>query len=315
MLAARAAVDVQAFFAPLVIFPLLTGIGLGAVLTGLMRVGQVGHRPTIILGAVLAVLTTVAGEHYFCYLSTRSAEPEQSQLAEKARQVFPDLLAGRLQTQPSNFADFIRQQADRGRPLLFGLIGRGWIAWLSWAIDGLLVLAGAAAVLIPAMLLPYCRQCQTWHRAIRGAKITGSAVTEIGRIVDVDLVENIKSGHCRLISCHRGCGPTGCELYWESTDGDTYFARVWLDAQRTRQSNAIARSGDRTGGKTKSVKNISHCDGSRSPVPPDTSGGGRTTAAPINARFFCYVARSIIKPNRDGKIAAPTTYLRSSTTR
>ena len=49
-LAARVAVDAQFYFAPLVIFPLLVGVGLGGLLIGLMRIGQIGNRPTIILG-------------------------------------------------------------------------------------------------------------------------------------------------------------------------------------------------------------------------------------------------------------------------
>ncbi|MGD0519364.1 MAG: hypothetical protein ABSA26_17645 [Thermoguttaceae bacterium] len=229
-LVARAAVDAQFYFAPLVIFPLLTGVGLGGLLLGLMRAGQIGHRPTIISGAVLAVLIASTGEHYFCYLAARQTEPKQPQLADKARQVFPELLARGLQTPPESFLEYMCQQAERGRPLLFDYIARSWVAWLSWALDSLLVLAGVSAVLLPAMFLPFCGRCQTWYRAIRSAQIPASAVKQIGRIAGVDPVEHLKSGHCRLICCHSGCGPTGCELYWEDTTGDTFFARAWIDA-------------------------------------------------------------------------------------
>jgi hypothetical protein len=231
-LAARAAVAAQFYFAPLVIFPFLAGVVLGGLLIGLMRAGQIGHRPTIILGAVLAVLIAVAGSHWFCYLSARELVLKQPQLDDKARQALPELLAQRLPTPPASFLDYMRQQADRGRPLFFDYTARGWIAWLSWMIDGLLVLAGTSAVLIPTMILPFCGRCQTWYRAIRSAHIPALAIKKIAQIAGVDPLEHLKSGHCRLICCQSGCGPTGCELYWEDTAGDTFFARTWLDSSQ-----------------------------------------------------------------------------------
>ncbi len=228
--AARAAVAAQFYFAPLVIFPFLAGVMLGALLIGLMRGGQIGHRPTIIIGALLAVAIAVAGSHWFCYLSAGDSDNRQPQLSDEARQFLPESLARRLPTPPASFWEYMRQQADRGRPLLLGYIACGWAAWLSWIIDGLLVLAGTAAVLIPTMFLPFCGRCETWYRAIRSAHIPASAIKQIGRIAGVEPVERLKSGRCRLICCHSGCGPTGCELYWEDTGGDTFFARVWLDA-------------------------------------------------------------------------------------
>jgi hypothetical protein len=236
-LAARTAVDAQFYFAPLIIFPLLVGVGLGGLLIGLMRMGQIGHRPTIIFGTILAVSVAVIGQHYFCYFSARGTESKQPPLVDKARQAFPELVAAHLHTPPESFMEYMRQQANHGRPLLLDYSARGLVAWLSWITDGLLVLAGASAVLIPAMLLPFCGRCQTWYRAIRSAHIPSAAIREIGRIVGVEPVEHIKSsrksGRCRLICCHSGCGPTGCELYWEDTAGETFFAQVWLDtAQR-----------------------------------------------------------------------------------
>jgi hypothetical protein len=229
-LVARTAVVAQFYFAPLVIFPILVGVGLGVLLMGLMRIGQVGHRPTIILGTILSVSVAVVGEHYFCYFSARETELKQPPLLDKALQAFPDLVAAHSDTPPESFMEYMCRQANHGRPLLLDYTARGWVVWLSWIIDGLLVLAGAWAVLIPTMLLPFCSRCQTWYRAIRSARIHASAIKQIGQIVGVEPVEHLKFGRCRLICCHSGCGPTGCELYWEDTTGDTFFARVWLDA-------------------------------------------------------------------------------------
>ncbi len=117
--------------------------------------------------------------------------------------------------------------------MLLGYIARGWIAWISWLIDGLLVLTGTLTVVIPTMLLPFCHRCQTWYRAVRSAQLPAAAIGQIAQIVGVERPENINSGRCRLICCHSGCAPTGCELSWEDTIGDTFFARVWLhSAQR-----------------------------------------------------------------------------------
>jgi hypothetical protein len=229
---ARVAVDAQFYFAPLIIFPILVGIGLGGFLIGLMRIGQVGNRPTIILGTFLAVLISVAGQHYLCYLSSQDNEPKQSPLLEKARRAFPELAEKQPHTQPHSFCEYMHRQADIGRPLLLDYTARGVMVWLSWTIDGLLVLAGACAVVIPTMYLPFCSRCQTWYRSIRGSHISTPIIKQISKTVGVEPVEHLKSGRCRLICCNCGCGPTGCELYWEETTGETFFARVWLDASK-----------------------------------------------------------------------------------
>ena len=54
ILVAWAAVAAEEKFAPLIVFPLLVGVGLGALSVGLLRLGQVGNRPTVLLGTVLA---------------------------------------------------------------------------------------------------------------------------------------------------------------------------------------------------------------------------------------------------------------------
>jgi hypothetical protein len=232
---AWAAANAEFYFAPFIIFPLLVGIVLGGLLTGLVRAGQIGHRPTIIAGTVLAALVAAIGEHYCCYIAASNTEIKQSPLMEKARKAFPEDVARRTEAPPAGFLQYMHRQAQLGRPLLFGYIARGWIAWLTWVADGLLVLAGALTVVIPAMFLPFCSRCQTWYRVVRSVHIDAGASKQIGQIAGVEEVENVKSGRCRLICCHCGRGPTGCELNWEDASGDTYFARVWLDADRRNQ--------------------------------------------------------------------------------
>ena len=142
----------QSYFAPLVIFPLLVGVVVGAAMVGLMRILQVGHRPTIVLGTVLAVTVTVLGQHYLGYLAAYH---------------WPSAALRALKP----FDEFLRQQADRGRPLVGGLIAHGWLAWVTWAVDGLLVLLAALVTLGPALRQPYCNRCRSWYRTVRAGRV------------------------------------------------------------------------------------------------------------------------------------------------
>jgi hypothetical protein len=228
-LAAWAAVDAQLYFAPLVIFPLLVGIGLGAFLVGLMRVGQVGHRPTILLGTVLAALTAVVGQHYFGFLAARQHDRQQNTVLQKAKEALPELAARLPAAPPENFCQFMRQQADQGRTVFNFLEVRDGGAWALWTVEGLLTIAAALGVVIPAMRLPFCRRCQSWYRVTRSARFLAAVIRRIAQVLDVETANRIRSGRCRLLSCSSGCGPTGCELSWEDLDGNTFFAQVWLD--------------------------------------------------------------------------------------
>ncbi|MCC6125817.1 MAG: hypothetical protein IT426_12695 [Pirellulales bacterium] len=237
-LAAWAAEDAQFYFAPFLIFPLLVGIGLGAVLVLLMRVGQVGHRPTILLGTLLAALVAVVGQHYFGFLDAQKLERRETAAIEKAKAALPEL-AARLPPAPAeNFCRFMRQQAGRGRSVFNLLEVRGGGAWALWTVEGLLTLAAALGVVIPAMRLPFCKRCRSWYRAARSARFPAAVIRDIAKVLDVETAERIRSGRCRLLNCASGCGPTGCELSWEDLDGNTFFARVWLDPAAR---NAVAQ--------------------------------------------------------------------------
>jgi hypothetical protein len=238
VLAAWAAEDAQLYFAPLLIFPLLVGIGLGAVLVLLMRVGQVGHRPTILLGTALAALAAVAGQHFFGFLAARHRDRPQSAVIEKAKEALPELASRLPAAPPENFGEFMRQQAGRGRSIFNLFEAKGGGAWTLWTIEGLLTLAAALGVAIPAMRLPFCPRCRSWYRATRSARFSAAVIKRIASALDVDTAERIRSGRCRLLNCSSGCGPTGCELSWEDLEGNTFFAQVWLD---TAARNAVVQ--------------------------------------------------------------------------
>ena len=59
------------------------------------------------------------------------------------------------------------RQAKVGRPIGFGRVLKGWAAWASWGVDGLLVLVAALAIVIPAIRQPFCNTCRSWYSTIR----------------------------------------------------------------------------------------------------------------------------------------------------
>ena len=129
-------------FAPLVIFPLIVGVALGACLVGMTRLLQTSHRATVFSAALLSALIAVGSQHYFSYLDA-NRRMEESQLTQKAQAAFAEIMRDRLPGGPLNY---LRRQAALGRPMLFGWVARGPMVWLSWLVDGLLVFAGAMTV-------------------------------------------------------------------------------------------------------------------------------------------------------------------------
>ena len=206
---------VQSYVAPLILFPVLLGVLTGLSIVGLARLFQIGNRPTILLAAVLAAAVAGLGQHYFEYLSEYSLllPPIGRKSAEEQK-----LLPFVKELAPG-FGEFLLAQAKRGRPLLGEFRAQGWAAWLSWAIDAMLVVAGAAAVTVPSTRVPYCNRCKTWYRTVRGGKIDIPTARRLAELFDVEQIDAFRSPRFRLSSCQGGCGPTRCELSWEEPDG------------------------------------------------------------------------------------------------
>ena len=232
---AWAAEGAQWYFAPIVLFPVMLGVVVGATVVGLVRFTQVGHRPTILLAAVLAALVAGIGPHYFSYLAAydRAGSSIGADAASQA-----DVAALMRQMKPS-FAQYLDAQARRGRPLLEGYVAKGWVAWLTWAVDALLVVAAAVAVTLPALRAPYCNRCGTWYRAIRNGRIDVSTARRLAELVRVEEVGHPRSFRYRLSACQGGCGPTRCELSWEEAGGTLDLVQIWLDAAGRNEVVAI----------------------------------------------------------------------------
>ena len=216
----------QFYFAPIILFPLLIGVFAGLSVVGLVRFAQIGHRPTIVLGAVLTAVVAAAGQHGFGYLNAYVwAEP----LGRACPMIDRDLSSVLSEIRPS-FGEYMDAQANRGRPLPGGVTARGGVAWLTWAIDAILVIAGAVVVLIPAVRVPYCNRCGTWYRTVRGGKIDLETAQKLANQIGVEPIGHPRSARYRLSACHGGCGPTRCELSWEESIGSVDSVQIWLDA-------------------------------------------------------------------------------------
>ena len=88
-----------------------------------MRLTQVGNRPTIVLGVLLAAAVAVAGQHYLDY---RQALARSLQEIEALQRSGPVPITRLPAAPPQGFADYLRQQADAGRPVTAKWSVRGW---------------------------------------------------------------------------------------------------------------------------------------------------------------------------------------------
>jgi hypothetical protein len=149
LLVAWLAATLGQYRAPLLFFPLATGAVLGMCLAAALRMGRVSQAWLVWLIVLTAVVVAIVGQHYFCYLAVCSKMDVDAAMYAQARQAFGENVHGQLPTKPAGFLDFLQQEAAGGRALSTSLgewTARGWLAWLTWSIDGLLVLIPAAAM-------------------------------------------------------------------------------------------------------------------------------------------------------------------------
>jgi hypothetical protein len=243
--AAWLAYGVQKHFAPLGLFPVLVGLGIGVTLAGLMRLVQVANTRTILLGAVIASLLAVVGQHYFSYREQRETAIRQAAQFRMAAQAHPDLVQGTPPQPASGLFEYLRWQAMRGRPIWGDVVARGGMAWASWAFDGILVLAAALLVITPASLQPYCNQCRTWFSTVRRGRLGPSAAEEVARTLRMEAPEGIREGGYRIVHCQGGCGVAGFEICWELNNGNRDVKRIWVSPEdRAKLETLIAPTPD-----------------------------------------------------------------------
>ena len=232
----------EGYLAPWIIFPLLVGTGLGAALVVLMRIGQIGHRPSIIAGLLLATAIVVPGQHYLGYRSTRQAILANQEKLDAVRQAFPDRAETRLPPLSENFADFMQREAARGRHLPRGLVARDVFAWISWGFDWLLTLAATGGIVVLAVRQPYCSRCRSWYRTIRNGRIDGQTAGQLAELAGIEISDEPFSARYRMLNCNGGCGPTEFELSWESSSSLNVPSPIWIDAEcRNRMMRILDR--------------------------------------------------------------------------
>ncbi len=215
-------------WAPLVLFPVVIGLILGAALVGIARLTQTGHRPTLLAASLAAAALAVAGQHFFAYWNHR-IDPAVGRERAKAMAAFPDV-ADRLTAPAEDWLGFMQTAAQRGRPLPGGWVARGEWAWASWAADALLLVFAVLAMVATAWRLPYCARCGSWWRTIRGGRWTapeaGRLVAAVGAEYPPEAVATVRY---RLTSCRSGCGPFGLKLLWRDSAGRDFACDLWLN--------------------------------------------------------------------------------------
>jgi hypothetical protein len=186
------------------------------------------------LGTLLAVAVAVLGQHYLGY---RRMEAVSRQQIEAMQPIGPPSLVRELVAPPAGFADYLRRQAATGRPLGYGCVLTGWAAWLSWAIDGLLVLAAALAMVVPATRQPYCNACRSWYRTVRAGRVCLAVAARLAEAGSARIEAPVKRVRYRLSCCQGGCGPTRLELFWEGPDSRGHSSiDAWLDVEHRNQA-------------------------------------------------------------------------------
>lgn len=259
LLVARAAVVAESYFAPFLIFPLIVGVILGGTTVLAMRVVQVGHRPTIWLGAAAAAMVAIAGRQYFSF---------QRHLRDWARNPkFPEIqFVAPERVPPPRFYEYLKWSETRGWPI-GSYTAHGGLYWLAWSMDALLILPPALVLVGATARLPYCSRCRRWYQTMRSGRLDPDTAETLAMMVGIiprrqeplaaensaaspnarrNLDRNpviFPRARYRLLACQGGCALTGFVLSWDGPVGRLSSGIVWLDAAgRDRVVEILDRS-------------------------------------------------------------------------
>lgn len=128
--------SLQHVAAPWLLFPALHGLLMGAFVSGCCKLFGLERLRWPATTVALAALASCGVQHQTAFWRSRQVQATSPE-SDLARQAFP---AERLRLAPQNVVQFLRGQAQLGRPLPGGWRARGGWAWASWALD-----AGVAA--------------------------------------------------------------------------------------------------------------------------------------------------------------------------
>jgi len=225
-------------FAPWLLFPLLLGVVLGGALFALLRVLQLGHRPSVLAGAVPAVMVAVLVQHYAAWYDCRAKRLHQQQQnphLAAAQQAVQDRLGERLVLPPESLLAYLNEEAARGRALTASWTARGVWAWFSWGLDALLTVGSALVMVGVALGQPYCAACRSWYRTVRRGRLKGPAAAELVGLLFQQPTPAVRAASYRLQECLGGCGPTRLTLTIAGPGGVGDSSEWWLDARGREQ--------------------------------------------------------------------------------
>jgi hypothetical protein len=112
---ARVSVWVQPHFSPMIVFPILIGAALGAILLGLVQLARLNDIRFAVAGTIFVALICAAAEHGFFYLDFLARESLSRQ-----KKMFEAGLSDE-EISPVTFAQYMRWQgaADRQQELVW----------------------------------------------------------------------------------------------------------------------------------------------------------------------------------------------------
>ena len=228
------AVLIEPRFAPLVVFPVLVGLCLGMALAGWMRWCRMAHRTAPYSACWRRLWRSFA-------VSTTSRIAAQAQFDQRLAII---LQAQRergepndvgLPTPPESLPSFMRQTAERGRPLA-GRVVHGTGVWLWWGLEAALTLAGAVvpvcdgaqASLLPALPYVVSRGPRRPDRSSDGRRNRWATRFATG---------DFRRGQVSAAELSRGCATSVFELSWD--DRSAGEQRVFLNAPLREEVTTI----------------------------------------------------------------------------
>lgn len=136
--------QLESWFSPVGLFPLLVGAATGIGVIAAMRVAVCGSRGGTTTSALVAGLLAVGVMHYQSYQAAVAASDLEWQTFQKVQQAAPAAKLNNVPTPLTSVHDYVQRQMLHGRMLGSRPVrGAGVVVW--WVVDGLLVVVAAAA--------------------------------------------------------------------------------------------------------------------------------------------------------------------------
>ena len=232
--------EASQFWAPIVLFPILTGLFFGITAVGLIRSIGLGNRAMIGLGIFLGSLILVGVSHESALRATCKKTDQENSLLQKARAQSNNSQFGQMIDRPKNLFDFLQKRAESGRKIktIRGTRNlRYFWAWASWALDGLLILMMAALIVGRSTRHPYCPECKSWYRTMRAGKVDESTVEKLNGLLGGEPTNESGPGRYQISTCRGGC--QRARWRFAGKNGTGQIETRWLGREELEAVNRI----------------------------------------------------------------------------